>query len=317
MHTPVRLPNPPDGISHNLLCSYDSTLPYGGKEHFFHFLHGYLIPALSHCLETKPSRVAFEDCGPLMTPKLVEACALAALDRVEVMQGDAAPNGDWETCLVPRWDDLLIRFDGRHQSPTEIEAFRAMTTGVRERMLEGAREACRTRGTLERWRSTDTLVLKRSPEHPFYAHGGGARFSGYGSGRRALHNTSQIADYLSGNGCNAIEIDMGTLPLCEQIMAFRHARAVVGARGAEFAHLFWMQPGATALMFATPVDAENNASRSLAEIFGLRFIACPVDSDQFTVSPQTVLKYLIPAARPWRRLLRLISAGAGRVRREA
>ncbi len=275
---------------------FDASLPFGEKDHFFHFLHGYLIPGLSLSLARGVRAIGFEDCGPLMNPKIAEACNLAGLD-LEAPES-SIDNASSEGCTVPRWDGLLFRLDGAHQTREEIRSFRGLTDRVRLLLLDRAEDACRQRGTLDSWRCTDVLVLKRSPDHPYYAPGGSSRFPRYGSGRRALLNSAQIAECLAASGLKAREVDMGALPLWDQIMAFGNASAVVGVRGAEFAHLFWMRPGTSAVMLAPPVKQENHASRSLSEIYGVRFVAPAVTGDFFAIAPEKVIDYLAGLSSP-------------------
>ncbi|WP_027183074.1 glycosyltransferase 61 family protein [Desulfovibrio inopinatus] len=271
---------------------YDTSPPFGAKEHFFHFLHGYVIPALHWCHEVQCRHVSFEDCGPLMNPKLAEACQLASLDCSPLMHVATQEQDSSTQCIIPRWDVQLIRFDGANQTPSEISMFRSKTAYILQFMLDRAQEVCKKQGTLEQWQQIDILVLRRSPDHPYYAPGGKVKFPKYGRGRRALLNTLDIANHLAKSGYSVKEVDMGKLPLWEQIIAFHNASSVIGARGAEFAHLFWMRPGATAVMFATPTAKENNASRSLSEIFNLRFISPKVESNFFSVEPEEIRAYL-------------------------
>jgi len=272
--------------------SYDTTFSFGCKDHFFHFLLGYVIPALCISHEALCRHVIFEDCGPLMNPKLADACQIASFDLAPVIHKNSPKQHSSIPVLVPRWDAQLVRFDGSSQTMEEIKAFRSKTAYIRQLMLERSQTTCKKQGTFERWQRTDVLVLKRSPNHPYYAPGGPSRFPEYGNGRRALLNTSEIAAHLAASGRSAQEVDMGQLPLWEQITAFHRASSVVGVRGAEFAHLFWMQPGSTAVMFATPAGRENNASRSLSEIFDLRFISPRVKSNFFSIQPEEVGAYL-------------------------
>lgn len=269
---------------------FDAGLPFGAKDHFFHFLHGYLVPGLAMSLAGMYGSIAFEDCGPLMNPKIADACRLAGLELAAPASGGdpALPAAR----LVPRWDALLFRRDGAHLSAEDIRTFRALTDRVRRLLLDRATEACRREGTLEGWQCTDILVLRRSPDHPHYAPAGHSRFPRYGSGRRSLVNSAQIADRLAASGRRAREVDMGALPLWDQIAAFDNASAVVGVRGAEFAHLFWMRPGARAVMLATPVRQENHASRSLSEIYGIGFVAPAVAGDFISIDPEEVLRHL-------------------------
>lgn len=285
-----RMPLPNDTRAQHLQLAFDANLPFGAKDHFFHFLHGYLIPGLSLALARGVRSIGFEDCGPLMNPRIGEACHLAGLDLVPPEK--AGDDAQGEAFPVPRWDNLLFRLDGSHQTGSEVVAFRDLTERVRLLLLARAEELCRRSGTLEYWQSTEILLLARSPDHPYYGPGGASRFPGYGLGRRALLNGAQIAEHLLALGRRVRYVDMGALPLWDQIMAFDHASAVVGARGAEFAHLFWMRPGTGAVMLATPLRPENHASRSLSEIFGIRFVAPPVTGDYFAFKPEKIAGYL-------------------------
>lgn len=271
---------------------YDTTPLRGSREHYFHFLHGYLLPGLNLCLKAGLRHAHFEDCGPLMTPKLLEACRLLRIEPGQPAPSAPQPRHSMDIRLVPRWDGALLRFDKPKLSSWKIWTYKRRIRRLRMLLLDAARRACARTGSLSVWEDTEILVIRRSPDHPFYRAGGGASMPRYGEGRRSLLNTAEIAEHLGKRGRVAREVDVGSLTLCDQIMAFHHASAVVGARGAEFGNLVWMREGSQALMFATPAKIENNGTRSLAEIFDIRFASPKVERHFFRVDPKTVDAYL-------------------------
>lgn len=259
------------GLHFDFLDSRD----FGYKDHFFHFLLGYLLPALNIALAGEsPPRVSFEDCGPLMNAALSQACTLLGLECAD----DSA---DLSSVLVPRWDRFLLRLDGSRPPEALRERFRQTTRGIRDRLIEAALASVAAAGTKAPWLTADVLVFRRSPEHAFYAQGGGARHPGYGAGSRQLCNATEITQALVHAGIQACEIDLGAISFAEQIAAVHHAKAVVGARGAEFSHLVWMRPTTAAMMFATPIAIPNHVTRTLADILELRLTEFEVAAEQF------------------------------------
>ncbi len=271
---------------------YDTTALEGSKEHYFHFLHGYLLPGLSLCLKAGFQRARFEDCGPLMNLRLHEACRLAAIEAGPPIADDTAPGQGGDDPVMPRWDKPLLRYNKPMPDLRQRWAYRSQVGRLRARLLRAARRDCRDRGSLATWKSIDVLVIERSPEHAFYQAGGGASIPTYGRGRRALQNTDEIAAHLGTRGRSALAIDIGSLPLSDQIMAFHNASAVVGVRGAEFANLIWMRRRSRAVMFSTPVRARNNGACTLADIYGIRFVSPEVETDFISINPKAVEAYL-------------------------
>ena len=267
-----------------------------GKEHYFHFLHGYLLPGLSHALARGRQSVRFEYCGPLMQPRIAEACALLSLDLAPPLPADVPREG--RRRKVPRWDKLLLRYGAPPQPPCVLQGYRAGSRRVRRALLDAARRATLASGSLARWRETDVLVFERSPEHPYYQSPKTAGFEGYGRSRRHLKNSRDIADALCAGGLRAEALDLGALSLADQIMACHHAKAVFGVRGAEFANLFWMRPASAAVMLATPIDRENHGSRSLAAIYGVHFLSPPVDTQAVEFDPAQAVALIRAAMQP-------------------
>ena len=282
-----------------LHLAFDPCTPWGAKEHYFHFLHGYLLPGLSLALETGARRVQFENCGPLMQPRIAEACALLSLDLASPLTspliGDTPPQAK---VSVPRWDRLLLRFDAPPHPSYVLQAYRAGTWQVRQRLLDASRRETSASGSLVRWQETDVIVFERSEEHPFYRSQPMARTPGYGRGRRHLENSREIAAALCASGLRAQALDLGALSLADQIMACHHARAVIGIRGAEFASLVWMQPGSAAIMLADPVDRENHGTRSLAAIYDVRFSSPEVPAARVAFAPARAVTLIREAIGP-------------------
>ena len=271
---PTSTPTPvaDDGVD---ALVFDEAAKFGARDHYFHFLLGYALPALNLVLARGLENTAvFVDCGPLMNPILAEACTMTG---VTYRREPARQTGT----RVPRWDTCLHRPGGSLLTPAEMSDFEEMTGNLRGRLLDCARSQGEKAGHNRDDGKATILVINRSPQHPYYDPDGGCHITGYGTGRRAMVNAAEIAATLSLKGYRARVITPGALPLWEQIYEFNQAAFVIGARGAEFANLFWMRPQTSALMFATPLKTENHASRSLAQICDIRFMSPKVDNAYF------------------------------------
>jgi hypothetical protein len=277
---------PAKEIAFRFMASRESGTP----DHFFHFLFGYLLPALDIARDSKAQSVAFSDCGPLMKKPLEAACEMMALNLVP--EKDA--HGFFPV-PVPRWDKWLKRPDGSLPPQALISAFERTTGQIRRQVL--ALAASQAGGMRDDEVRDEILIIARSPDHPYYAPGGAAKFAHYGAGRRAVENLEEIADSVRSAGWRARIADVGALSLAEQIMAFHRARAVIGVRGAEFAHLFWMEPGQSALIFSTPVSAPSHAARTLAKIRDIPLNEMEVLSDHFAAPIDKVGTWLKGLAR--------------------
>ena len=266
-----------------LRFDFARTRDSGAHDHFFHFLMGYLLPSLDRALNAADRNVCFEDCGPVMGATLADACKLMNLDLVLEERSAGF------VCVVPsRWDNWLFRLDGSRPPESLVEAFHRATDRVRTAVLHNVATVAPVGTDAGRY----ILVLKRSPTHAYYRVGGPASFPGYGSERRHLRNADEIAEFIVRAGFPAKLVDMGAVSLAEQVALFRDARAVIGARGAEFSHMFWMKPHAHAFMFATPIQKPNHASRTLAFIRRVRFTEVPVPAEHFEGSFSAVEAWL-------------------------
>lgn len=256
------------GLRFEFAASRDS----GARDHFFHFLMGYVLPSLSRALVVAGRDVSFEPCGPLLDVKLADVCGLMGLNLVPRDLSDG-----FTPVVAQRWDNWLFRLDGSPPPPALIAAFQRTTDPVRTAVLKRAADVAPPGPEAGDY----IIVLQRSPTHTYYRMGGHASIPGYGSERRQLRNVGAVAEAIEQAGFPVRLVDMGSVPFAEQVALFRDAKAVIGARGAEFAHLFWMRPNAHAFMFATPIQKPNHASKTLALIRSIRFTEVPVADEHF------------------------------------
>ena len=191
----------------------------GSTEHFFHFLLGYLLPAVWLGIKSG-SKIRVLDCGPLMNGRLEEALNSSGL-KWEYWRG-------WKpwakTVSLPRWDLSREPFEDFQNAVLFLS-----------RALEGApncvESACETK---------ENLFLIRSPEPSFYGPAGPAILKGYGIGRREISNREEIINHLGAVGSSFSVYQPGAHSLRCQMKAFGSAKKVFGVRGAEWANLIWM-----------------------------------------------------------------------------
>ncbi len=276
---------------------FDTRPPFGSRQHYFHFMWGYLMPALNRTLvEPKPGCVyELDSCGPVMDERIREVVDwLGAPFRIRASGqdgGDLQP--DAGEC-VPRWDFWLRgRSHLRIQSQIRLHRLglvRPVLAGI-ERVAAHlvARALARRRDSLESTVDSGWLLLRRSEEHEFYRAGGSAEKPGYGTARRGIANLEELAAALERAGVPIRIYEPGRDPLARQVETFHRAAGIVAIRGAELANVAWMRPGSGVVMLRTPVGRENNVSAHLAFSRGLRFRSVPVDSEHPVVPAERVL----------------------------
>jgi hypothetical protein len=189
-----------------LSLQFDPSLPWGSKEHYFHALHGYMLPGLHHALAHGYGSVKFEDCGPLIQPRLVDSCALVGLTYV-----DPHASVDADVYRVPRWDRYLLHFDGPPPTASVIDWYRLMVTPMLQLMQFNAQS-----NLPEFYKQFDretVAVIRRSDDHPFYHTARMASFPAYGAGRTALTNVDEVAHRLRSEGIAAQIVEFGAMSL--------------------------------------------------------------------------------------------------------
>jgi len=191
----------------------------GSREHFFHFLLGYLLP-LVHEQEVRRLRdFQVLDCGPLMSPLLEQV-----LQRLGLPFRPVPPSRVVRPVFVEPWDEHWdILGDVRRTAQRVAEAIGGLP--------------CRN-GECPHSRH---ILIRRSSPHPYYM-GSDAEIPGYGTSRRELANLPDISEHLASAGIEHAVYEPGAHTLSCQIRTFARAEKIVGVRGAEWANLVWSNP---------------------------------------------------------------------------
>ncbi|MFM7261796.1 MAG: glycosyltransferase 61 family protein [bacterium] len=193
----------------------------GSREHYFHFLVGYLLPLVHAQSKHRFDTFLVLDCGPLMTPLLRETLSRLGCDfRIVTADEIERP------VAVDAWDYRWSRGSD------------AAVRNTMQRIREAWRHHACPCADCPR---IGNLLLRRSSPHPFYLDGR-SEISGYGTSRRGITNMEEVSDFLARNGVEHAVYEPGVHGLGCQIEAFTAARRVIGFRGAEWANLIWSEP---------------------------------------------------------------------------
>ena len=280
---------------------FDPIRGFGSREHYFHFLLGYLLPGLHAAAGRRdggdrPDGLTFVSCGPVMDTRIREACALLGLAcAIEAGPCEPRRGASGDDCVTaPRWDRWLFRGHPDRLRPArwlrdrwEEVIGRSVPLAIRamrDRLLEAADPPSVGTRAEGPW-----LLLQRSVEPDFYRPGGPAEIASYGAGRRAIVNIEELAGELAHAGLPVRIYEPGAAELGDQIRTFNTARGVIGIRGAELANATWMAHGSQVVMLATPMREENHMAWNLARTMGLDFRRVAVDSEYPRVAAATVL----------------------------
>lgn len=242
----------------------------GSKEHYWHFMLGYLLPSLHHIIKVSESSPAssltfvFEDCGPVMNGLIEEMADLFSIQyRIEKNQSTNATN----VITVPRWDILLRRsfffliWRRRFVTDLSIRNTRNFPKRVRRSItisrqsfqlkkdLLSVKDAILSRiNNLETAPSAGMLLLKRSEMPAYYNKNGAALKKGYGNSRRSMLHLEEGMKLLREQEISATIYEPGKYSLVEQIHTFYNADGVIAIRGADLANMLWLKPGSLVLM---------------------------------------------------------------------
>jgi len=202
---------------------YHSLFGRGSREHFYHFLIGYLLPLVHAQSKYRFDRFLALDCGPLMTPILHET-----LTRLGYNFDLVLPDKIERPVYVDVWDHGWSKAGGVRNS------VKAAQTLIERAWAEYvcARHPCPR---------SENLLIQRSSPHEYYLDGR-SEGRGYGTSRRGITNLHDVSDYLSSNGVQNLIYEPGVHCLGCQIEAFRAAKRLLGFRGAEWASLIWSTP---------------------------------------------------------------------------
>jgi hypothetical protein len=245
-------------MDHLKYLKYDTHLRYGSNEHYFHFLWGYLLPALHYMLDAKNdqeinnSSFVFESCGPLMDPVIKEALGIFGLSA-RIVPKDQFKPAIQDQVIIPRWDIYLLRDYILNIDPSDHPLTNNMKSCV---YLKGYLEISgftkkfqedilqMKMAFLDRIQTSDVIeenehsfVLTRSERPKFYSFWGKAERKGYGKSRRSLRDVEDFVDQLNSEGVPISSYEPGGHSLRHQISSFKRARCVIGLKGAEFANM--------------------------------------------------------------------------------
>jgi len=210
-----------------------STLPYGStirrylklnlasgsREHYYHFLIGYLLPLILAQEKHRNPQFQVLDCGPLLNPILQETLERLGFEITLIL-----PNQVRRPVYVEPWDQGW-------KLPKDIEAVEHTVNRIKEAWKAYTCLNCDCV-------PTDNLILRRSEPHAFYMEGG-AEKSGYGTSRRGITNLAELSNFLIKNGVQFTIYEPGVHCLGCQINMFSKSKKFLGFRGAEWANLIW------------------------------------------------------------------------------
>lgn len=189
------------------------------KEHYFHFLLGYLLPLVHAQSKYRFKRFLALDCGPLMSPILSET-----LTRLGYSFKLVSPSAIEKPVFLETWD---VGWSKRKRNGFMKDAIGLIRQAWKNYTCPG--NACP---------QAENLLIQRSSPHPFYLDGS-SEVAGYGTNRRGIANLQQVSEFLRQNGVIHAIYEPGAHCLGCQIQAFGAARRILGFRGAEWSNLVW------------------------------------------------------------------------------
>jgi hypothetical protein len=242
----------------------------GSREHFFHFLVGYLLP-VTHVVRVRGlRRFRVLDCGPLMTPLLV-----GTLERLG-LAFEVSPNHRVRRSMaVPAWDHGWDDVGAVHRAVAQIRAAWSQDPECSERDCP---------------RSANLLIMRSAPD-PYYEPGGGTERPGYGVARRSITNLREVSTALIGAGIEHDLYEPGRHSLGCQIASFGRADVLVGIRGAEWANLVWSSPAVRALILDP--DPPARTLQRFVDRLGLRCDILEVAEPHIAIDPRSVIDFLV------------------------
>lgn len=241
----------------------------GSREHYFHFLLGYLLPII-HAQEAKRfDKFRVLDCGPLMTPILTET-----LMRL-----------GYHFSITPM---LLTR------NPVFVEPWDVHweNTAAVLRVVSKVSDAWNiydcVSGCCPSSYESKNLLLVRSAPHAYYQTDK-AEIKNYGTDRREILNYSEIVSRLIEAGIVFSLYEPGAHCLGCQIQSFGRARNIFGMRGAEWANVIFARNAIRACY----LDHMPPAVRltQLFERLGVSHHCIPVAMSKPVVDPSLVSNF--------------------------
>jgi hypothetical protein len=194
----------------------------GSREHFYHFLIGYLLPLVHAQSQYRFKRFLALDCGPLMSPILHDTLTRLGYD-FNLVRPDAIERPVFLESWDYGWSEGVGKNSVRHAQSLIRQAWSS---------YECPSDHCPR---------SENILIRRSRPHEFY-HDGRSEIAGYGTSRRGITNLQEVSDFLTSNGVHHSIYEPGAHCLGCQIETFRTSRRILGFRGAEWANLIWSTP---------------------------------------------------------------------------
>ena len=246
----------------------------GSREHFFHFLLGYLLPLVSEQTQRPEPHFGVLDCGPLMNPHLVET-----LERLQFSFEVVANHRITNPRFVPTGD---------RSNWTHDESVQLVIDRVKDAWFSAG--DCEKEGPLNSCPQHRRLLLMRSPTHPYYSSQGSAELPGYGIGRRGISNLLEVSQFLTASGVGHDLYEPGQHSLGCQIRAFTRATHAVGIRGAEWANIIWSSSALKALVFDPNPPAK--LLQNLLQNRRISYEIVPVKTHHVSIDPGVIATFL-------------------------
>jgi len=310
----------------NIYLKFDNSVRWGSPDHFFHFMWGYLLPALNEIVniqsDTYSKRVAnkffFRSCGPVMDRLINEMGSLYDCN-FEIKETNVLNAEDHLTkIVVPRWDIWLtnysvikhIRFISTY---LKLSSLNKMSLGnlllpilkpyqFRSDFLASIRQV--KTNTINKLDNSfhpskinsyieSYLILKRSTQPEYYEKRGPAEVPTYGTARRELIGIEDAAEILRNKNISVKIFEPGKHSLSEQIKAFQNCKGIVGIRGAEFANLIWMKPESKVILIQPFNMRPPPIQKSLAKFLGLNYFEIRTKESKYPrLNADLISKYL-------------------------
>lgn len=301
---------------------FDNSEKYGSKEHFWHFMLGYLLPSINRMIQyfmdntidyKKEYVFYFDDCGPLMNNVIDEFAKLLNFQHDYCSPNTSHEKDNFIIICVPRWD-ITLRNSSYYRSNVELFGEKLAPLAAKISHLIGFRNVIprellsdihmRTQIRFTRnyilKKITDSiaqagdsyyLLLDRSDMHRFYSKEGEAEKKGYGKSRRSFINLEAGYYHLKNNDIPLIIYEPGADSIINQIRTFNSSKGVIGLRGAEMANLIWLNHNSKVVVINTikgkPVHLYN-----YARILGIKISVLPSKSNHPDIAGLKIEDYL-------------------------
>ncbi|MBN2281851.1 MAG: glycosyltransferase family 61 protein [Candidatus Marinimicrobia bacterium] len=269
---------------------FDERFHYGSSENFFHFMWGYLLPAIVEICKHQENQRIFEhyyfhSCGPLMDQI---SHNLLSLFHINYLILDKKTFKDQKALFkrVPRWDvwakknkptrkekSSLSKIANRiHYRLMRLLLLDTRKNSVYIQDIQQARKEVikKIRSTHKSDLTCKNIILKRSESPNYYKKGGPAEYHHFGTAIRSLSGIEKTIDNLKNHNFIFESYEPGIHPIDHQINSFAEACTVIGIRGAEYANMIWMQPGSKIIMIK-PKEMPPSVQKEIAEILQIRY----------------------------------------------